>query len=201
MANVLPRRFTTRRRAMPDSSPSMSRRDKINPFPQRFKDATFTAWLPDGSGILFVADQVEALKEIPRKVWLQPYPRGEPRRVTARSPRVPEIFPYAGTAARSCPSGSTRSIRCGDCRSMARLPQRIASERYDGLLGIAPLTDGRFVMSTGERGNSQLAIVDRTGGSRETLTREGTNIWPAVHPTTARLCSSRTVTSRRGSGG
>jgi Tol biopolymer transport system component len=61
-------------------------------------------------------------------------------------------------------------------------PQRIASERYDGLLGVAPLQDGRIVVSTGERGNSQLAMLDRTGSSRQTLTREGTNLWPAVSP-------------------
>jgi eukaryotic-like serine/threonine-protein kinase len=152
-----------------------------DPFPQRFKDATFTAWLPDGSGILFVADQVEALKEIPRKVWLQPYPRGEPRRVTR------DLLEYRNISVRGDGSAFV-SVGLDAVYSLWRLPlngqspQRIASERYDGLLGIAPLKDGRFVMSTGERGNSQLAIVDRTGGSRETLTREGTNIWPAVSP-------------------
>jgi Tol biopolymer transport system component len=61
-------------------------------------------------------------------------------------------------------------------------PQRIASERYDGLLGVAPRPDGRVVVSTGERGSSQLALLDRTGSGRETLTREGTNLWPAVSP-------------------
>jgi Tol biopolymer transport system component/tRNA A-37 threonylcarbamoyl transferase component Bud32 len=154
---------------------------KIDPFPQRFKDATFTAWLPDGSGILFVADQVEELKEIPRKVWLQPYPRGEPRRVT------PDLLEYRNISVRGDGSAFV-SVGLDAVYSLWRLPlngqapQRIASERYDGLLGIAPLKDGRFVMSTGERGNSQLAIVDRTGGSREPLTREGTNMWPAVSP-------------------
>jgi Tol biopolymer transport system component/tRNA A-37 threonylcarbamoyl transferase component Bud32 len=153
---------------------------KIDPFPERFKDATFTAWLPDGSGILFVADQVDALKDIPRKVWLQPYPRGEPRRVT------PDLLEYRNISVRG--DGAFVSVGLDAVYSLWRLPlngqapQRIASERYDGLLGIAPLKDGRFVMSTGERGNSQLAIVDRTGGSRETLTREGTNTWPAVSP-------------------
>ena len=137
----------------------------IDPFPQRFKDATFTAWLPDGSGILFVADQVDELKEVPRKVWLQPYPRGEPRRVT------PDLLEYRNISVRGDGSAFV-SVGLDAVYSLWRLPlngqapQRIASERYDGLLGIAPLKDGRFVMSTGERGNSQLAIVDRAGGSR-----------------------------------
>jgi Tol biopolymer transport system component/tRNA A-37 threonylcarbamoyl transferase component Bud32 len=154
---------------------------KIDPFPERFKDATFTAWLPDGSGILFVADQVDALKEIPRKVWLQPYPRGEPRRVT------PDLLEYRNISVRGDGSAFV-SVGLDAVYSLWRLPlngqgpQRIASERYDGLLGIAPLKDGRLVISTGERGNSQLAVVDRMGGGRETLTREGTNMWPAVSP-------------------
>jgi eukaryotic-like serine/threonine-protein kinase len=154
---------------------------KVDPFPHRFKDVTFTAWLPDGSGILFVADQLDALREVPRKVWLQPYPRGEPRRVT------PDLLEYRNISVRGDGSAFV-SVGLDAVYSLWRLPlggqdpQRIASERYDGLLGVAPLKDGRLVISTGERGNSQLAMLDRSGGNRETLTRDGTNMWPAVSP-------------------
>jgi Tol biopolymer transport system component/tRNA A-37 threonylcarbamoyl transferase component Bud32 len=153
----------------------------VDLFPHRFKDATFTAWLPDGSGILFVADQVDALREVPRKVWLQPYPRGEPRRVT------PDLLEYRNISIRGDGSAFV-SVGLDAVYSLWRVPltgqspQRIASERYDGLLGVAPLKDGRLVISTGERGNSQLAMLDRDGGNRETLTREGTNTWPAISP-------------------
>ena len=154
---------------------------KLEPFPQRFQDVTFTAWLPDGSGILFVANQVDALREVPRKVWLQPYPRGEPHRVT------PDLLEYRNVSLRGDGSAFV-SVGLDAVYSLWRLslnghePQRIASERYDGLLGVAPLKDGRMVVSTGERGSSQLAMLDRTGGTRETLTRDGTNMWPAVSP-------------------
>jgi len=153
----------------------------IEPFPHRFKDATFTSWLPDGSGILFVADQVDATREIPRKVWLQPYPRGEPRRVT------PDLLEYRNISVRGDGSAFV-SVGLDAIYSLWRVPldgrspQRIASERYDGLLGIAPLGDGRLIVTTGERGNSQLALVDPASGSRQRLTREGTNMWPAVSP-------------------
>jgi Tol biopolymer transport system component/tRNA A-37 threonylcarbamoyl transferase component Bud32 len=165
---------------------------EIEPFPNRFKDVTFTAWLPDGSGILFVADQVDVLREVPRKVWLQPYPRGEPRRVT------PDLLEYRNISVRGDGSAFV-SVGLDAVYSLWRLPlngrdpQRIVSERYDGLLGVAPLNDGRIVLSTGERGSSQLAIVDRTGGSRDTLTKEGTNMWPAVSPdgTTIAFVSNR----------
>jgi serine/threonine protein kinase/Tol biopolymer transport system component len=153
----------------------------IQPFQQRFQDATFTAWLPDGSGILYVATQTDAFREFPRKVWLQPYPRGEPRRIT------PDLLEYRNISVRTDGTAFV-SVGLDAVYTLWRLPlgggdpQRIASERYDGLLGVAPLSDGRIVVSTGERGNSQLAILDRTGASRRTLTREGTNMWPAVSP-------------------
>jgi Tol biopolymer transport system component/tRNA A-37 threonylcarbamoyl transferase component Bud32 len=153
----------------------------IEPFPHAFQDATFTAWLPDGSGILFVVTQIDAFREIPRKVWLQPYPRGEPRRVT------PDLLEYRNLSVRA-DGNAFVTVGLDAVYTLWRLPmdggapQRIASERYDGLLGVAPLQDGRIVVSTGERGNSQLAMLDRTGSSRQTLTRDGTNLWPAVSP-------------------
>jgi Tol biopolymer transport system component len=142
---------------------------------------TFTAWLPDGSGVLFVANQVDELREVPRKVWLQPYPRGEPHRVT------PDLLEYRNISLRADGSAFV-AVGLDAVYSLWRLPlnghepQRIASERYDGLLGVAPLKDGRIVVSTGERGSSQLAILDRSGGNRVTLTRDGTNMWPAMSP-------------------
>jgi Tol biopolymer transport system component/tRNA A-37 threonylcarbamoyl transferase component Bud32 len=154
---------------------------KIEPFPHRFQDVTFTAWLPDGSGVLFVANQVDELREVPRKVWLQPYPRGEPHRVT------PDLLEYRNISLRADGSAFV-AVGLDAVYSLWRLPlnghepQRIASERYDGLLGVAPLKDGRIVVSTGERGSSQLAILDRSGGNRVTLTRDGTNMWPAMSP-------------------
>ncbi|MGH7551952.1 MAG: protein kinase domain-containing protein, partial [Longimicrobiales bacterium] len=121
---------------------------KIEPFATRFQDATFTAWLPDGSGILFVADHVDALREFPRKVWLQPYPRGEPHRVT------PDLLEYRNISPRGDGS-SFVAVGLDSVYSLWRLPldgrdpQRIASERFDGLLGVAPFNDGRLVVSTG----------------------------------------------------
>ena len=153
----------------------------IDPFPHRFQDATFTSWLPDGSGILFVADQADALREFPRKVWLQPYPKGEPHRVT------PDLLEYRNVSIRA-DGRAFVAVGLDAVYSLWRLPldgrtpQRISSERYDGLLGVAPLKDGRLVVSTGERGNSQIAILDRTGSGRQTLTTEGTNLWPAASP-------------------
>ena len=150
-------------------------------FSRRFRDATFTAWLPDGSGILFVADQADQFREYPRKVWFQPYPRGEPHRVT------PDLLEYRNVSVRA-DGAAFVSVGLDAGYSLWRIPlrggspQRIASERYDGLLGVAPLADGRTIVSSGERGNTQLALLDREGAGRQMLTKEGTNLWPAVSP-------------------
>jgi eukaryotic-like serine/threonine-protein kinase len=148
-------------------------------FPRRFRDATFTSWLPDGSGILFVADQADEFREYPRKVWHQPYPTGEPHRVT------PDLLEYRNVSVRA-DGASFVSVGLDAAYSLWRIPlqsrspQRIASERYDGLLGVAPLPDGRTIVSSGERGNTQLALIEREGPGRKILTKEGTNLWPAV---------------------
>jgi eukaryotic-like serine/threonine-protein kinase len=150
-------------------------------FTNRFRDATFTTWLPDGSGILFVADQADEFREFPRKVWLQPYPSGEPHRVT------PDLLEYRNVSVRSDGMAFV-SVGLDAAYSLWRIPirggspQRIPSERYDGLLGVAPLPDGRTIVSSGERGNTQLALLGNQGGSRQILTKDGTNLWPAATP-------------------
>ncbi len=53
-------------------------------FPFQYAEATFTSWIPDGSGIVLVA----RLPSTPSngnggQLWLQPYPSGEPRRLTS----------------------------------------------------------------------------------------------------------------------
>ena len=93
---------------------------------------------------------------------MQPYPSGEPHRVT------PDLLEYRNVSVRADGS-SFVSVGLDAAYSLWRIPlqgrspQRIASERYDGLLGIAPLPDGRTIVSSGERGNTQLALIDREG--------------------------------------
>jgi serine/threonine protein kinase/Tol biopolymer transport system component len=150
-------------------------------FTRRFPDATFTSWLPDGSGILFVADQADQLREYPRKVWFQPYPRGEPHRVT------PDLLEYRNVSPRADGEAFV-SVGLDAAYSLWQIPlrggspRRLSSERYDGLLGVAPLMDGRTIVSSGERGNTQLSLIARDGSTRQVLTSDGTNLWPAAAP-------------------
>ena len=103
------------------------------PFDAHFQDITFTAWLKDGSGILFVATQADAFREFPRKVWLQPFPRGEPYRVT------PDLLEYptslsGATGRRSRRSGSTRSTPCGVSRLEVTTPSALPRSAMTGCL-------------------------------------------------------------------
>src|SRR6185436_2997269 len=106
---------------------------------------------------------------------------GDPHRVT------PDLLEYRNISLRSDGSAFA-SVGLDAVYTLLRVPiggvdpERIASERYDGLLGVAPLRDGRMIVTTGERGNAQLAMLDRTGSNRQILTKDGTNIWPAVTP-------------------
>ena len=107
--------------------------------------------------------------------------RGEPRRVT------PDLLEYRNVSVRA-DGAAFVSVGLDAAYTLWRIPlrggspQRIASERYDGLLGVAPLADGRTIVSSGERGNTQLALLARDGNGRQILTRDGTNLWPAVTP-------------------
>jgi Tol biopolymer transport system component len=101
---------------------------------------------------------------------------------------TPDLLEYRNVSVRA-DGGAFVSVGLDAAYSLWRIPlrdggspQRLASERYDGLLGIAPLPDGRTIVSSGERGNTQLALLDREGSGRRILTREGTNLWPAVTP-------------------
>ena len=51
--------------------------DTVADFPQQ-KGIPDLAWLPDGSGILYTARTLPD----PHQIWLQPYPKGEPVRIT-----------------------------------------------------------------------------------------------------------------------
>ena len=103
-----------------DRSRSGPRQD----FSRRFRDATFTSWLPDGSGILFVADQADEFREYPRKVWLQPYPRGEPHRVT------PDLLEYRNVSVRA-DGAAFVSVGLDAAYTLWRIPLRGGSPQTD----------------------------------------------------------------------
>jgi TolB protein len=148
-------------------------------FAGRFSAVWSVAWLPDASGLL-VAGSAMADPWGASQLWLQPYPTGDVRRLTE-----------AGRDYRSLavhPDGAFVAVGLDADHAVWNAPlddgprSRIASEPHDGLDGVAPLPDGRAIVSIGEHGATQLALIDRDGATRQILTTRGANSWPAVTP-------------------
>ena len=85
-------------------------------FDARYVDGTFTAWLPDGSGILYTA--VERGAFTPGnggQIFLQPYPSGVPRRITSDLQDYLTAHRRASLALRAAGGGLLQWLL--DCRS------------------------------------------------------------------------------------
>jgi Tol biopolymer transport system component len=113
-----------------------------HPFEQAYADGTFTAWLPDGSGILYIARPPGAFGTgNGGQIYLQPYPSGAPRRVTS------DLAEYRTISASA---DGTQLVSVGfDVRAqMALVPSaggaetRLPTDRFDGARGMAWTPDG-----------------------------------------------------------
>jgi Tol biopolymer transport system component len=147
-----------------------------------FRDAVAVAWLPDDSGLLVEGARPDGARAYARGVWLQPYPAGEPRRVT------PDSMAYDGISLRRDGEAFV-AVGRDAAYSLWAVPldgdgqaERVVAEPGDGRLGLAPLADGRLVVAVGETGNEQLALIEPDGSSRQILTTRGANRSPAVTP-------------------
>ena len=154
-------------------------------FLDRFAIGTATAWVPDGSGILFVA--------MPRgggsvsngnggQIYLQPFPSGPIRRVTN------DVIEYRNISV----TDDGRSIVSVGFDSGGRLAEvsyagggehRITGNRYDGANGVAWTPDGtRFVFSRAVQGRRTLWSAAADGSDAHQLLIEGSAGWPALSP-------------------
>ncbi|OFW10510.1 MAG: hypothetical protein A3H96_25120 [Acidobacteria bacterium RIFCSPLOWO2_02_FULL_67_36] len=119
-----------------------------HPFTRRHADATFTEWLPDGSGIVYAA---RAFGELGTgnggQLWLQPYPSGDVRRITS------DIIEYR-TASITADGRSLLTVGFEATGRISVLPvaggeeRRVASDRYDGNSGLAWNPDGQRIFYT-----------------------------------------------------
>jgi eukaryotic-like serine/threonine-protein kinase len=142
-------------------------------------DITFTQWLPDGTGVLFVSRPFVNFAGTGGQVWVLPYPQGNVRRLTN------DVLDYRKVTIAA--DGETLLAIGQEMESKTYLvpldgtpPERIPTERYDGLQGIAQLPDRSLIVTTVIGGQLQLMRVSADGRSRTLLTRDGTNIFPAV---------------------
>jgi Tol biopolymer transport system component len=116
-------------------------------FDARFTQMGYNAWLPDGTGIAFVATPTGVFAaQGGGQIFVQPFPSGEPRRLTN------DLVDYR-VATFSADGQSLVTIGADTTRSLwqipldGREPRRINSQRYDGLYGLAVRPDGRLLIS------------------------------------------------------
>jgi len=143
----------------------------VHPIGERYADATYTAWLPDGSGIIFAA-RAFGMQGTGNggQLWLQPFPSGPVRRITT------DVVEYRNASI----SADGRSLVTVGFAVSGRLyrmpvtggePQPLPSERFDGASGIAWAPDGSrffFIKSTAKQIDIWSAAADGSQGREVT---------------------------------
>jgi Tol biopolymer transport system component len=151
-------------------------------FPERFGDATFTEWLPDGSAILFVARPIgSSAPGFGGQIYIQPYPSGPPRRVTndlvdyrvARVTRDGQSILTIGfdvtSALWSAPFDNLGAIH------------KLPAQRRDGFFGLSWMPNGqRILFGTYMRDRRQIWSMAPDGSDRRELNVDGEALWPSV---------------------
>src|SRR4030095_7024437 len=146
---------------------------------QTFTEIGFTGWVPDG--VVFVSRGVGGLATgSGGQIWIQPYPQGNPRRLTN------DLIDYRSSAV-SADGRSIVSVGLDAAPSLWTIPldrqgapRKLPALRYDGSFGVAWNADGRILFTTPVRGELQIWSMDADGGNRRAMTTEGTSAWPSL---------------------
>lgn len=152
--------------------------------PGRYGDATFTQWLPDGSGFLFVARALgTSAPGFGGQIYLQPFPSGTARRVTndlvdyriARVSSDGRSFITIGFDASvglwTAPFDNPSAIR--------KLPSLLR----DGFFGVAWSIDARRILfGTYVNDRREIWTMAADGSDRRELIVEGGALWPCPSP-------------------
>jgi Tol biopolymer transport system component len=164
-------------------------------FPGQFGFGTATAWVPDGSGILFAAVPQVGLNSVTLgterssgnggQIFLQPYPSGPIRRITS------DVVEYRNI---SIADDGRTLVSVGFDASGRLFTQPyggggaatpIGGVRYDGIAGLAWASDGSRIFYAhpvpGNRGRTIMSSKPDGTDAREVIT-EGTAVWPVVSP-------------------
>jgi Tol biopolymer transport system component/DNA-binding winged helix-turn-helix (wHTH) protein len=154
---------------------------RVRPFDRTFMLATFTSWLPDGSGIVFVAaEKGEPAIESGSHLWFQPLPDGPPRRITTG------LVEYRNVSV-SADASALVSVGSVYHASMWTVPidgsgtlQKIPSLKEDGFAGLAWMGPGpdSLVFTSLDGGTGQIWTMKTDGTGRRQITTEGSNLWP-----------------------
>ncbi|MGB6483407.1 MAG: hypothetical protein WBE86_07970 [Candidatus Acidiferrales bacterium] len=139
---------------------------------KKWTDVRELAWLPDGSGLVFVASGTADVFN--SQLWLLPYPSGEPRRITNDLNQYDGVSITAdGTSLVTIQFSVLSDIWIGpshsaNLRSDAR--QAISGgSRADGYLGLTWVSDKKILYAYYSSGAIGLALADTEGRSSTDL--------------------------------
>jgi Tol biopolymer transport system component len=149
---------------------------------QTWEYANQAAWLPDRSGLLFVATEPLGYQN---QLWSQAWPKGQLRRITK------DLNGYAGLSisadvSRIATVQSERFMSIwvapeGDANRAVRITT--GAQRDDGIRGLAWTSDGRIVYRSFAGGNPNVWIMKADGSeNRQLSTSAHQNTDPMVSP-------------------
>jgi Tol biopolymer transport system component len=155
----------------------------VTDMPGRYRDATFTEWLPDGSGIVLIAQPLSASPGPGGQVMIQPYPSGDTRWITHdySDYRVAHVT-ADGRSMLAVGFDATVAIWVApvdDPAAARKLPSVISDGRY----GVAWSADGRRIYFGGvTRDHREVWSMAPDGSDRQQLPVDGQSISPAFSP-------------------
>jgi Tol biopolymer transport system component len=117
-------------------------------FPSRYEDATFTAWVPDGSGVAVVA-RMQGMTGSGNggQIYLQPYPAGDVRRITNDLTEYRNIsFTRDGRALLTV--AAEANARMSIASLSGQDDRRLPEDRFAGVAGVAWAPDGSRIYYT-----------------------------------------------------
>jgi serine/threonine protein kinase/Tol biopolymer transport system component len=139
----------------------------VHPLGERYAEATYTTWLPDGSGIIFAA-RAFGMQGTGNggQLWLQPFPSGPARRITT------DVVEYRN-ASITADGRSLVTVGFAVNGKLYRMPfaggepQPLPSERFDGTSGLVWAPDGSrifFIRATAKQLDIRSAVPDGSLG-------------------------------------
>src|SRR5258705_6513724 len=140
--------------------------------------ASFTSWMPAGSGIVFTgAARRKPSVEFGSDLWFQPLPDGPPRPITTG------VIEYRNVTV-SADGSSLVSVGGMQNAGLWRLPlagdrlDRIPSQKEDGLAGLSWLDPETVVFTSFDGGTAQIWTMGIYGSGRRQITTDRSNALP-----------------------
>jgi serine/threonine protein kinase/Tol biopolymer transport system component len=153
-------------------------------FPERYQEASFAAWLPDGSGIAITGRRpgMHTSTGNGGQIFIQPYPSGPVRRITNDMIEYRNIS-FSGDGRQMVSVGFDVQMRMLLMPMAGGEPRFLGTERYDGGRGVAWTPDGsRLVFNRVIAGKTSIASMRLDGNDVREMVNDDGSSWPAVSP-------------------